>query len=58
LRASRATAPRMKVDVSSQILIRRSRDQVAAYAMDPDNVPNVQAARILAMIHFGPYGTE
>ena len=29
----------MGVDVSSEIVIRRSRDQVAAYSADPDNAP-------------------
>lgn len=29
----------MQVDVSSQIVIRHSREQVAAYAINPDNVP-------------------
>ena len=29
----------MKVDVSSEIVIRRSRDEVAAYAVNPDHAP-------------------
>ena len=30
----------MNVDVSSQVVIRRPREHVAAYAMNPDNVPS------------------